>query len=686
MTVVRSFVSFRRRVLAAAVLAACVPVHGAAQQQPADTFALGGLVVTATRLPLPRAAVPAAVTVLDGDALRARGIRFLADALREVPGATVARSGSTGGLTSLFLRGGESDYVQVMVDGVVLNEPGGAIDLGQLTLDNVDRIEVVRGPVSVLYGSDAVTGVVHVFTRRGSGRARIEAGADIGVAGRRNGGPALCPDYPRIPCPATADLGSYTTRGGQVSVTGGAGAFHYSAAGSTLDSDGAYAFNNGYASRAAGGRLGVAAPGGDVALSARWTDGRFHYPTDGAGRLDDGNVFRSSESFAIGLEGGRVLSPQIEARAALSYHNGDFRTVDDPDSPADTLGFFASASVACVDRRKADVHANVHLGAGVATLGVELERQHGTSDFTSRSEFGPYESATMNDRTNRALYAQLVAGPLGALSVTAGARRESNDRFGDFLTWRAGASLRAAAATVLRASAGTAFKEPTFFENYAEGFTLGNAALEPERSLSWEVGADQRLLAGGAMLSATWFDQRFRNLIQYTGRPAAGAPNYVNIGEARSRGIEVEASAGRADGASVTASWVHLLTEVVDAGFGTDRLFQQGETLVRRPRDRMNIAASAPLGGRARAGAAFTAVDRRADLDFLTDFSGSRVTLPGHTVVDAFGELRLLTRGARDLTLRARVDNVLDEDYREIANFPAPGRTLSLSVRAGAGL
>src|SRR5207253_2563875 len=152
--------------LAGTAAALCPPARAAAQE-PADTFSLSELVVTATRVPLPRAAVPAAVTVLHGDDLRERGVRLVGDALRDVPGATLVRTGSEGGITSLFLRGGESDYVQVLVDGVVVNDPGGSVDLGQLTLDDVDRIEIVRGPVSVLYGSEAVTGVINIITKRG---------------------------------------------------------------------------------------------------------------------------------------------------------------------------------------------------------------------------------------------------------------------------------------------------------------------------------------------------------------------------------------------------------------------------------------------------------------------------------------------------------------------------------------
>src|SRR5262245_1137894 len=137
-------------------------------QQPKDTVVLKPVVVTATRVPVTVDRVPAAVTVLRGADLVAQGIRSVADALETVPGGHIVETGSYGGQASLFMRGGESDYVKVLLDGVPLNQAGGSIDLANLTTDNVDRIEIVRGPVSVLYGSDAMTGVVQIFTKRGA--------------------------------------------------------------------------------------------------------------------------------------------------------------------------------------------------------------------------------------------------------------------------------------------------------------------------------------------------------------------------------------------------------------------------------------------------------------------------------------------------------------------------------------
>src|SRR5689334_5926559 len=150
---------------------AALSARSVAAQQIPDTARIAPVVVTATSTPLTLDRVPASVTVLDGAALRAEGMTHLGDALRLVPGMAVVQSGSYGAPTSLFTRGAQGNYTKVLVDGVPLNDPGGALDLGLVTLDDVERIEIVRGPASVLYGSDAVAGVVQIFTRHGSSRA-----------------------------------------------------------------------------------------------------------------------------------------------------------------------------------------------------------------------------------------------------------------------------------------------------------------------------------------------------------------------------------------------------------------------------------------------------------------------------------------------------------------------------------
>ena len=656
-----------RRIL---IASACTlsPLGPAFAQEPPDTFRLKEIVVTATRTPAARDAVPAAVTVIRGDDLRARGIRFVADALRAVPGVAVARSGSTGAVTSLFLRGGESDYVQVLVDGVRMNEPGGTVDFGQLTTDNIERIEIVRGPVGVLYGSDAVAGVVQIFTRRGEAGPRVTASASAGRAGRV--GPQ-------------AD-GGYPTTGWDVGLGGGGTRGDYSLSFSAYDTDGAYAFNNEYANRTVTARARlVPAERSEASITARYTDGEFHFPTNGAGQLVDRNQFSTTESLALGLDAGHNFSRRVEARLLFALHELERITDDRPDGPADTLGTFRSRNAASTARRSADARVNVLLGAATTvTIGGEAEHQSGETEFTSTSQFGPFATDTDDERSNLAGYAQLVASPLQALTVTAGARAEENDRFGTFTTWRIGANLRAGG-TLLRAAAGTGFKEPTFFENYAEGFVRGNPSLEPERSRNRELGIEHALAGGHVVLGATWFDQRFRNLIQFTGQPPSPQdPNYFNIGVAKAAGVELTGRASLLD-VDVTAGYTWLDTEVLDEGFGTDRQFLQGRRLLRRPGHSAFLTGTRAFG-RARIGASLHHVGGRDDLDFSdpAEFAGIRVTLPAYTTVQIGGDIAVLERAdGTALSLTLRLENVLDERYQEITNFPAVGRSAFLGVR-----
>ena len=169
--------AFRALATIAVLAAALAPTSARAQQTGSDTATtLAPVVVTATRLPVAQAAPTVSATVITGAELRERQITTLQDALALVPGTFAPRSGSFGGQTSLFVRGGQSDYVQVLVDGAPVNDPGGFIDLGNMSTDNVERIEVVRGPASVLYGANAVTGVVQIFTRDGQGPASLSLG------------------------------------------------------------------------------------------------------------------------------------------------------------------------------------------------------------------------------------------------------------------------------------------------------------------------------------------------------------------------------------------------------------------------------------------------------------------------------------------------------------------------------
>lgn len=627
--------------------------------ETADTFELRELVVTATRMPLPRDAVPAPVAVLDGAELRARGVSRVAEALAGVPGVDVVETGSWGGRASLFVRGGESDHVQVLVDGVPVNGVGGAVDLATLSMDDVERIEVVRGPASVLYGSDAVSGVIQVFTRRGGGPTRVSASARAGSHG-------------------TSDV--------DASAEGSAGPLAWSLTAGRFDTDGVLEVNNSFRNDLVSGRLALFAGGStDASVSVRHTDAIFRYPTDGAGRLVDENAYQTTKETTGSLRVARLFADRFRGTLRLGAHRSDVGIVDLPDDEEDP-DLLRSAQE--VRRLETEFQGDLHLGGGsVLSVGAVLSRARESSVTHVESAFGPFDSEGEADRDSRGLYVQALTRALPRLSLTAGARLEDSETFGTHTTWRGGVVVSAAAGLRLRGVLGTGFKEPTLIESFGIGTIRGNPDLEPEESRSWEAGADLELADGRALLGATWFDQRLRNLIDFTfAPPSEDDPNYFNVAGATSRGLELEASARPVQGVSLSASYTLLDTEVTDPGFdaGDDALFAPGQPLLRRPRHSASLAASWSTPAVGTWGAALRWTGERLDQDF-TDFPPVRVALPSYTVVDAWASYPVLAgRGARpglDLTLRA--ENLLDAEYENPANFPGRGRTILAGARMG---
>jgi vitamin B12 transporter len=649
---------------AVALAAGLLAAKPAVAQQPGDTIRLDEIVVTATRLPLPRAAVASAVTVIGGDELRRRGIADLLEALRGMPGATLVQGGSFGAPASLFLRGGESDYVRVLVDGVPVNAPGGAFDFAHLSTANVERIEVVRGPSSVLYGSDAVAGVVQVFTRSGHGapRWRLAAGGGTWASSR-----------------LTAEASAGGDRAG------------FSVAASRFESAGTYPSNSGYWKREISALL-RAAPDSrtEARLSARVDDHRTHFPTDGAGRIVDRNQFTTGRQAVAGLDLRRILGPRLEARMLLGATTADLGYDDAADGPADTLGMFAFASRSRETRRSVDARAIAHLAPGTSvTLGGTLEREAERSRDTSDGQWGRSSGEFAALRRNAALYAQAVADAGGRFAFNAGLRLDRNERFGSFATYRAGVSWRPAPAVRARAAAGSALKEPTFFENFATGYVTGNPDLRPERSRSWEIGGDLAFGRGRVTLAVTLFAQRFAELIQYTfAPPAAGAPNYFNVAAARAAGFETEFTLRLGAGFTTEGRYTYLSTSVLDAGFdtGPDAAYVEGRRLLRRPAHAAGAVLTYARGAAALA-VSVDVVGARDDMDYGVETVVARVRLPAHARVDASASLPLLGRpAAPGLAATLRIENLLGARYEEVRGFPARGRTILVGLRAEGGL
>jgi vitamin B12 transporter len=618
-------------------------------QQPTDTARVAPMVITATRVPVGRDESPATVDVITGEQLRLRGVTSLSTALELLPGVSFARTGSFGGNTSLFVRGGESKYVKVLIDGVAVNDPGGAIDFGSLTTDNIERIEVVRGPASVLYGADAVTGVIQVFTRRGLGSARTIVSARGGSYGTADGdGTVLAPF-------SSGDLSLSVAR---------------------HDTRGIYPINNALHNSIGSGAVHIALDANtDLRVTARYGDEAYHFPTNGGGDIVDSAAFQTLERTVLGAELERRLG-----RVATHLTIASNSTSGGSNQPS-------SGDYVSIDRtrrRSADLRADIPIvDATVLTAGVQLEQEDERSE--SHSVFGTSEFSSIFEaaRRNSAGYAELSARLPAATMITAGVRHDDNERFGKFDTYRVGASWGLWSGARLRSSVGTAFREPTFLENYSTGFVVGNRALHPERTRSWEAGFRQSLADDRLELGVTHFDQRFRDMIDYTGSSNACGASYCNVALATAKGRELDARYTPMRALTIDANLTHLETKVLTPGFDTSSsgLYRRGESLIRRPTTSWTLggAYASSIGS---VDVHVIRIGQRSDRDFRP-YPSLAVIDSAYTRTDVGATIQLGRFSPKlattEVTLHA--ENLFDTKYTSVFNFLSPRRTLLLGAR-----
>jgi vitamin B12 transporter len=637
-------------------------------QTASDTASLTPVVVTATKVPLAETVPTASTTVITGEDLRARGIATVAEALKDVAGATVVQSGSFGSQTSLFLRGGQSGYVKVLLDGVPLNQPGGPFSFDYLTTANVDRIEILRGPASVLYGSDAMSGVIQIFTVRGSGP----------IAGY-----------------VAANGGNYTTFDGTADVSGGLGPFGYSAGGDRQSTSGILPFNNQMLNGEMSGRLdyGLNTPT-SAAVTARYHTMDYHFPTVGDGRPVDHNQYSRDEGSSFALDAAHSFSRVFDGHILLTSNSQDVADINPPDVPAADSTFSQSFQREVDQRMGVDARLDAHIGGAVITAGGSEEGQTDRTRSSDAFAAGGGSADTSitapvaRFRRIGAAYAQVVGNVGNLASYTAGVRLDDNSAFGTYGTYRVGVGYAIGTGGQLHASFGSAYKEPTFEQNFsAVPFDSGNTKLRPEHSIGWEAGISETPFGQGLTLSGTYFNQLFENIVDYTPvstiLPGSTTPtNYVNVAGARADGIELAFLAGPVAGASISLAYTILRTRVTDVGFDTSGTGQYivGDRLIRRPSHEFSGTFRHSLANKGSFGVTAHFVGTRDDINFDSD---TRVVLAGYTTWDLVGDYRLLQGSAHgpNLSLTARVVNLFNRRYDEIATYAAPGRTVLVGGR-----
>ncbi|OGL27342.1 MAG: hypothetical protein A3G44_14180 [Candidatus Rokubacteria bacterium RIFCSPLOWO2_12_FULL_73_47] len=620
-----------------------VLLTGAGGVAAQETKRLEPVVVTATKTETPAAELGASVSVVGEDDLRLYHYATVDEALRHVPGVEIRRSGSLGKTSSLTIRGANANQIQVLVDGVrVKGTTTGQADLSDLSPDLIERIEVIRGPQSTLYGADAIGGVINIITKKGRGpfAARVEQ-----------------------------EAGSYDTHASRATLGGSWRLLDYSLSGSHLESNGQFR-NDDSTQEAVNGRLGLALPWDSrVDVTARWNRTETGLPvkflSTNFGPLPivpviDVNNRQSSDTSVLGLSARTRPVRWWESQVRLGRYENVLRFTDLPD-PADGCPFGAPCefpSRISVERREAEWLNHVHLGTwSTSSLGLEYRHEEGDNRSST-----PFASRSWT----RAAFFQQQLRFFDRLFMSAGVRVEDNSIFGTSTTERGSlAYVVKAWGTRLRGGAGSGFRAPTFNEQFFPGFS--DPTLKPEESFSYELGVDQKLWEGRLRLGLTYFQTNYDNLIALLSTPTFPFVRGVNAGRSRAAGIEFIAEADLLDTLVASLNYTYTDTETL----ATDRPFP------REPRHRWNLTLTWEPVKKLSLFTQLHVVTRQLE-------SAAAGYNRGHTRVDVGGSWRLLERWThvQALDLTARIQNLLDEGYAEVRGFPALGIHGLVGLRA----
>ncbi|MCW3836379.1 TonB-dependent receptor plug domain-containing protein [Sphingomonas canadensis] len=564
-----------------------------------------------------------AVTVLDRATIEQRQAVSLADLLATTPGVTLSRNGGPGAVTAVRVRGAEDAQTLVLIDGVRANDPSspaGAFDFGNLLAGAIERVELLRGPNSVVWGSQAIGGVVNVVTKQPEAGLSARASAEYGYADQVSANAAISGGSDRVQGALTG--GWFRTDG-------------VSQAASGTEPDG-------YRQYSASGRLKVELiPGVRGELGGYWADSRTDldgYPPPSYGFTDTAEYSTAREFY--GYAGLHADVGPVANRLSFTVADID-RDNFDPAAGAAPLYFYRG-------------HSERFAYGGDARVADALRLVFGAE----RERLGFFDGASRFRSAITSFYGQAIVTPVEAVTVTAGVRNDDHSRFGSHASWGASMALRPASGTLLRAAYGEGFKAPTLYQLFAPFY--GTGTLDPETAKSYELGAEQELIGGALRIAASWFHRDTHNQIDFD----LGSFTYRNIARTRTSGVELEIAARPAEGLTFTASYSFIDAENRSPGYA-------GNRLARRPRDSASVSADwrTPLG--LALGATVTIVG-----DSFDD-AGNFTRLDGYALAAIRAEMPV----SAGLSLYGRVENLFDERYQTVAGYGTYGRAAYAGVR-----
>lgn len=608
------------------------------------------VVVSASRVPLPSTAVGSAVTVITGEELENKQSRFVADVLREVPGVAVNRTGNFGGLTQVRIRGAEANHTLVLIDGMEVGDPfnGSEFDFSQLLTNDIERIEVLRGAQSALYGSEAIGGVISITTKRAREGFSASLAAEGGSFLTRN-----------VRGSASAGFEDFDLRVGmEIFETDG---FDISPSGDEDDSSQVRSANFRSAYRPAENL--------EFRVNGRLVDREAETDTQDfvtTGEAIDANTDFEGQEINLRTEGQLDLfGGAWEQILGGAFTRSDIDRFDG--------GTFTSGSVG--SKRKLDYQSNVILETpnlmdtvhGFTVFGeVEQER------FENIQPFVP--AANQVEQTiNYAVVGEYRLQAFDRLFLSGSVRYDKFDEFEDATTYRVTGSFDVLeTGSRLHASYGTGIKAPSFFELF--GFIpdqfVGNPNLEAERSEGWDVGIEQQFLDGRIVADVTYFQADLFDEI--AGSSGGGLPSTINLsGESKRNGVETSLRVVPFDGLTLTGSYTYLRTS--EPG---------GLSEVRRPRHTASFNANwSFLDERANLNLGVDYNGETDDLEFASATTRNRIRLDDYALVSLAGRYEPI----EGVEVFGRIENALNQNYEEVFGFETPGRAVFVGARVSFG-
>ncbi len=635
------------------------------------------IVVSATRLETTVEEAAVSASVVTADALEQRQSPPVLDVLRELPGLHVAKFGRHGGATQVFARGGQRTGTLVLIDGVPANDPGGDLNFAHLLSSSIDRMEVVRGPESALFGAEASAAVIQLFTKQG----RAEDARPHGTVSYERG------SFQTDRWVANISGGS----GGRLDYAIGTEQFH------TVSEFPNDFYRNTTGSASLGYRISDAT---QVRATLRSFDSSVGVPNRTAFNVFDFDASRRNRDYVAGFKVDDVRGRNFSHRASFSFHK--LRdTFDDQvrDGPYTVAGLVTGTSqvrlVELIDPRRLPlapseippgtrlaVRANIRLTptSSVSVTSRERASYQGTASHANGAAVFGYEyerkggsiSGRDVDRDNQGLFAHKQHTLLGRVFLSGGARVEHNATFGTKFTPRVAVSMRALSNTFLRVSAGRGITEPSLLQGFARESTfVGNPALRPEKTVSYETGVVQTWLRKRVRTEVSAFHNSFEDLIVFLSLPGQVFSTWNNVEASRARGVEFSTEAKLMRHVTAAGSYTLLSTRIIKSNSPASPVTGVGQELLRRPRHSGAASLSvAPRRWFFQAGAVF--MGERQDMDG----AGLGLTRnPGYRTVYAGGSFRVNAH----FSPMIRAENLLNSRYQEVFGYSS----LSRSIRGG---